>query len=311
MRWLTHDDPVKRVAIIGGTHGNEVTGLWVSRYVKRWLEECGRDWGFAVEVGEGNPKAVEGNVRYTEEDLNRQFELTKLEDGGLGSYEACRARELNSHYGPKESTEPAFDFIMDLHNTTAATGPSLMMHPKDGFSHEIGCYLTTIDSAVKVVNWPDRDPRVLPSVARSGFTLEVGPVSWGVVDMALFETTKILVLKTLEYLTRHNEHCGKPTGEKVPRSLTVYAADPDAFPPRRFPRSPEGALIGAPHPSLKDFTPLTPTTPVMQLFDGTTYTWDRTDDGLHALFVNEAAYYKEDIAFTVVKKTTRQVMCLH
>lgn len=36
-------------------------------------------------------------------------------------YEVTRARELNQLLGPK-GTDQAFDFILDLHNTTANTG---------------------------------------------------------------------------------------------------------------------------------------------------------------------------------------------
>lgn len=40
-------------------------------------------------------------------------------------YEVTRARELNQLLGPK-GTDQAFDFILDLHNTTANTGVCLI-----------------------------------------------------------------------------------------------------------------------------------------------------------------------------------------
>ena len=41
---------------------------------------------------------------------------------GQNTLEHRRARELNELLGPKRSANPRADFVIDLHNTTAATG---------------------------------------------------------------------------------------------------------------------------------------------------------------------------------------------
>eukprot|EP01064_Diplonema_japonicum_P023123 TRINITY_DN33574_c0_g1_i1.p1 TRINITY_DN33574_c0_g1~~TRINITY_DN33574_c0_g1_i1.p1 ORF type:complete len:304 (+),score=53.53 TRINITY_DN33574_c0_g1_i1:36-947(+) len=303
MRWLGHNERVNKVAVVGGTHGNESTGL----YLSRWLKRMKREDSFELVVLEGNPAAIKKNTRYTEEDLNRQFSFEKL-DANNTTYEGVRARELDQLLGPKRSETPAFDLVIDLHNTTSPSGLALMMHPDDRFSHELGAHLTTIDTDVKIVNWANKDPRVLPSIARSGFTLEVGPVPWGVVDMGLFESTKKALLACLDYINRHNNN---PSAEKCSHTVPVYQGG--AVSPQAYPRL-DGDINGAAHSTLKDFSPLLPGTPVLQTFDGEVIEWtppsDTEDKDLYALFVNEAAYYENDIAFAVVEKVLNSVFTL-
>ena len=70
--------------------------------------------------------------------------------GFPGSIEQARARELDAQLGPKHSDEPACDFIIDLHNTTAATGVALLLAPTDCFAQEVAHYLTQLDPSVVV-----------------------------------------------------------------------------------------------------------------------------------------------------------------
>ena len=66
------EDPIKKVAIFGGTHGNELTGVFL---VKHWLEngtEIQRT-GLEVKPFITNPRAVKECTRYIDCDLNRVF----------------------------------------------------------------------------------------------------------------------------------------------------------------------------------------------------------------------------------------------
>lgn len=63
---------VKRVAIFGGTHGNEMSGITL---VNMWIKnaaEIARN-GLATKPFITNPKAVEKCTRYIDTDLNRAF----------------------------------------------------------------------------------------------------------------------------------------------------------------------------------------------------------------------------------------------
>ncbi|KAM5182520.1 aspartoacylase isoform 2-T6 [Mantella aurantiaca] len=68
---------IRRVAIFGGTHGNELTGIFL---VKHWLKHEGEISRSGMEVRPyiANPKAVEKCVRYVDTDLNRVFDNQNL-----------------------------------------------------------------------------------------------------------------------------------------------------------------------------------------------------------------------------------------
>lgn len=71
------EEPIKKIAIFGGTHGNELTGVFL---VTHWLKdgaEIQRE-GLEVKPFITNPRAVEKCVRYIDCDLNRVFNLENL-----------------------------------------------------------------------------------------------------------------------------------------------------------------------------------------------------------------------------------------
>jgi succinylglutamate desuccinylase len=142
--------PVKSIVITGGTHGNETNGILIARYFESRLrsnpfpsDPIWRNYQSiqSIKVVYGNPRAIEQNTRYVEEDLNRCFlqeDLNRYKADDLKcpdtkkdlSYERRRAAELNELLGPKGSTE-ATDLIIDLHTTTSNTGVNMIMSPTD------------------------------------------------------------------------------------------------------------------------------------------------------------------------------------
>ncbi|CAI9588034.1 unnamed protein product [Staurois parvus] len=133
---------IRRVAIFGGTHGNELTGVFL---VKHWLKHAGEIARSGMEVRPfiTNPNAVEKCVRYVDTDLNRVFD-----NQGLGlqnkvkiPYEITRAQEINSIFGPKGSKD-AYDVILDLHNTTSKMGATLILEDSnDDFTIQMFHYI--------------------------------------------------------------------------------------------------------------------------------------------------------------------------
>merc|ERR1711998_417611 len=119
-RRTNYEKPLKNVAVVGGTHGCEICGVYVAKYFKK-------------------------NPRYVETDMNRCFLLKDLNDEKLQTLENKRAREIDAQLGPKDSENPAADLVLDLHNTTANTGFLLLMAPFDDFSHLVGAYLMSMD----------------------------------------------------------------------------------------------------------------------------------------------------------------------
>ncbi len=129
---------IKSVAITGGTHGNELTGVHLTQHWLAQPNEVARE-SFATELHIANPSAVEANKRYIDQDLNRQFHIDDLNNPELIGLEQQQAKSLNKLLGPKE--DPRVDFVIDLHTTTANMGMSLVFNSNDpsgdrnGFLH--------------------------------------------------------------------------------------------------------------------------------------------------------------------------------
>eukprot|EP00913_Durusdinium_trenchii_P008631 g8105.t1 len=154
--------------------------------------------------------------------------LQQMEKHGPVHYEASQALrlelvEVDAQLGPKSSSEPKCDFIIDLHNTTAATGVALLMAPNDEFAHEVAHHLMSLDETVRVVEWNDQaDWPLCPSIGRSGLTFEVGPCPWGCLEPELFQQSRRLVMALLDYVEKHNSlvASGSPTRQEV--SMKVF-----------------------------------------------------------------------------------------
>ncbi|XP_048823208.1 aspartoacylase isoform X3 [Lagopus muta] len=134
--------PVRRVAIFGGTHGNELSGIFL---VKHWQENGAEIQRAGMEVKPflTNPRAVKKCTRYIDCDLNRVFDPDNLGQTVVEDipYEVRRAQEINHIFGPKGSDD-AYDLIFDLHNTTANMGGTLILeNSRDDFTIQMCHYI--------------------------------------------------------------------------------------------------------------------------------------------------------------------------
>lgn len=301
---------VKRVAIVGGTHGNETNGVQLAKHFMRNLEQVQRP-SFSTEVLLANHGAIEANTRYVDEDLNRCYYVADLTDDSKASLnkERKRAREVDQVLGPKSSPEPRCDLVIDLHNTTASTDIALLFAPDDEFSHQIAYYLKSLDDGVRVVNWNDvPDWALCASVGRSGMTFEVGACPWGCLVPDLYMRSQRLILAALDYVEAHNKRIagGGSVGPEV--SMPVFRSIGISI---DYPRNEEGELLGMVHADLQggDFKELKDGDNLFQRFDGTTVAFKRAEhkvpdkhEKVFALFVNEAAYYEKKTALMLVSQ---------
>ncbi|XP_019366728.1 PREDICTED: aspartoacylase isoform X5 [Gavialis gangeticus] len=93
--------PVRRVAIFGGTHGNELSGVFLVKHWQKNGAEIQRS-GLQVTPFITNPRAVKKCTRYIDCDLNRVFDPDNL--GKVMEdipYEVRKAQEINNLFGPK------------------------------------------------------------------------------------------------------------------------------------------------------------------------------------------------------------------
>mmetsp|Transcript_19467 Transcript_19467/g.39251 ORF Transcript_19467/g.39251 Transcript_19467/m.39251 type:complete len:325 (+) Transcript_19467:76-1050(+) len=295
---------VKRVAIVGGTHGNETNGVYLAKLFMRNPDVVKRP-SFETEVFLSNVGAIERNTRYVEEDLNRCYLLADLTDSSKASTTVERkvALEVDQRLGPKGAAEPRCDLVIDLHNTTSASGIALMMAPDDDFGHELGHHLASLDDSVRICQWNTLpDWSLCASVGRSGMTFEVGPCPWGCLVPDLFDRSRRLVLALLDYVEAHNKRVVSGAAARESVTVPVYRSLGISL---DFPRAADGEIDGMPHPDLqgRDFSELRDGDNIFMSFAGEATKFYRkgfkVPEGtgpVYPVFINEAAYYEKKIA---------------
>ncbi len=279
---------IKRVAIVGGTHGNELTGVYLVKKFQQYPDLLHRE-SFDCITLLANPKAIAQNRRYVDRDLNRCFANEDLANAQLTSYEDQQAKAIAAQL------ESKIDLIIDLHSTTANMGMTIIPSSKHPFNLRLAAYLSQLDPAVRVcfgVQCNQNTP-MLRSLAPLGCTIEVGAIAQGILEANLFKQTERLVYATLDYIDAINQG-NSPTASAM---LTVYQAVSSID----FPRDENGALQGMIYPQLKDYEPLSQGDPMFLKFTGETicYAGDTT---VFPIFVNEAAYYEKGIAMVLTEK---------
>ncbi|XP_068922612.1 N-acyl-aromatic-L-amino acid amidohydrolase (carboxylate-forming) [Petaurus breviceps papuanus] len=289
-----------RVAVMGGTHGNELSGVHLVKY---WLQdpsELQRETFTAIPFL-ANPDAAKRCTRYVSQDLNRSFTKASLTAKGTQGdlYEVRRAQEINQLFGPKGSAD-AFDFIFDLHNTTSNMAACLISDSEENvFTMHMCHYIqkhTRGPCPIFLYGCPGQENNSLLSVAKNGLGLELGPQPHGVLRADVFSHMRALVACGLDFIDLFNQGTSFPTLD-----IVVYKV----IEPVDFPRSPGGELLGLIHPQLqdKDFLPLKPGDPIFQLFSGEEIFYEG-DATIYLAFINEAAYYEKGVAFYKTKKCT-------
>ena len=117
---------INQVLLVAGTHGNELTGLYLHKLIRDGHYPADRST-FEVKNVVGNPEAVERRVRFVESDLNREFS-TKTLPGSSESKESELATKFSEQYGDAQS-----QLIVDLHNTTSNMGATLILLSDEPF----------------------------------------------------------------------------------------------------------------------------------------------------------------------------------
>ncbi|MCW5315069.1 aspartoacylase [Nostoc sp. KVJ3] len=291
---------IERVAIVGGNHGNELTGVHLVKKFQQYPSLINRA-SFETLALLGNLKAIEEGKRYIDKDLNRCFTNQGLQNLQLSSYEDTRAKAIQQILQPQN--QPFVDVIIDLHSTTANMGLSLIfcdMHP---FLLRLGAYLSSINPMVKVfVNQQSREGGFLRSLCELGFVIEVGAVAQNILNAELFQQTEQLIYAILDYF----EGCNQDNIPQTKSTLTLY----QYIETIDYPRSNaddglrlRGEIQAMIHPQLqfRDYKPLNPGDPMFVTFAGKDIFYEG-ESTVYPIFINEAAYYEKGIAMYLSKK---------
>ena len=189
---------IRKVAIMGGTHGNErlgvaLTSLWQQHSTSAAALKYD---SFDTVVLQGNLAAMKKNVRYCDMDLNQSFG-----PNGSEGVEALRAGELRNALQD-------VDYLIDLHSSTANMGTCLMCLATDVIHYRLAHHLIESGAVPDLrllvdPNTRDLDPHV-DSIVPSGIAFEVGPLSHGTIQYDMLKSLERVVGEALSFLQAHN-----------------------------------------------------------------------------------------------------------
>jgi len=288
---------INRVLIVGGTHGNELIGIYLIRKFEMKHHLIAKS-SFETVTLLANPRAYEIGKRYVDSDLNRCFRREDLANSSLLSYEAQRAKEIYQTFG--SNCRHPTDFVLDLHTTTASVGLTVILASKHPLNLQLASHLTKINPLVKVLYSPikEKDNCYLDNISECGCTIEVGPVAQNVLDAALFQATEVLVAAILDYLETYN----KGNYSQFEETLTFYQLVDKID----YPRNEQREIQAMIHPQLqgRDYEPLNLDDPLFITFDGQVILYPGIST-VYPVFINEAAYYEKGVALCLTER--RQV----
>lgn len=290
---------IKNIAITGGTHGNELTGVYL---VKKWQNDPTllKRSNFETITKLTNQRAIKEVRRYIDQDLNRSFGLTDLANDDLDAHEAKLAKALNAELGKKGSDNPHVDFIVDLHTTTANMGLSIVVSNSSTMTWRAIAYLCKMEPSLKVYRWQgDVENSFVDSMAPHGFVIEVGAVPQGVLRADLFLQTEALIYHLLDYVEKENN------GDDLGLANTLEIYDHDVL--VDYPRNEQGDIVAMVHQERqdRDFTPIEQGDPLFLTLENKTISYE--GEPRYTIFINEAAYYEKGFAMTLAKKRVLEI----
>ncbi len=284
---------INRVAIAGGTHGNELIGVYLIKKFESLTHLVQRP-SFETVTIFANPKAYAIGKRYYETDLNRCFTRRDLKNPNLSTYEAQRAKEISRIYGT--GGEKQADFVIDLHSTTSNMGLTLILPNLNRFHLELSAYLVSINPKIKVLysTTQHEDNPHLDSISKFGCTVEVGAVAQGILDAYLFQQTETLIHMILDFVEIYNQGMTQPANNIITVYEVTHTLD--------YPRNELGEIRAMIHPGLQfqDYQPLNPGEPMFLTFIGKEIVY-QGESTIYPVFINEAAYYEKGPAMCVTQ----------
>lgn len=287
---------LNKIAIIGGTHGNELTGVYLINKFKKNPNLVKRD-GFETICIHANIGAIKKCTRYLDKDLNRAFMVKDLADSTKSTYEDILAKNIDAKLGPKGSEKTAVDFIVDLHSTTSNMGLSIVIDNDSKLAWQAAAYLKDMEPNLQIFRWrgDTKEVSFVNSITKDGFAIEVGAIPQGVLRADIFFKTEKLIHHLLDFFEKYNSS----RLQTVYKNIEIF----DHIKLLDFPRDKKGKLNATIHPNLQDndYQKLTPKDPLFVTLEGEVIEYKEKEE-LYALFINEAAYYEKGFAMCLAKK---------
>jgi succinylglutamate desuccinylase len=263
-----------KIAIIGGTHGNEPVGIEV---IKNLEEKKAMSSLHEYDCFLANPLAYKEKKRFIDTDLNRTFGVKGCRKGNEG----IESKNLTSKIKGK------YDFVLDLHTTTSNMGLTVLLNNDNPLTRQAAVRIQKIMPEVKIIEGMKMNEAspYASNIIGAGLTIEVGPVANNVLDAKLIIETKKMVMAVLEW----------DFEERYDLTNIVHYK---SFGEYEFPKD-SGWYI---HPELEgtDFKELRPGAPIFINIDGAVKGFENSSS-IIPFFINEAAYQDDKLALTMSK----------
>lgn len=287
---------IKSVAIVGGTHGNEFSGIYLERRYRQQPELIQRST-FRCTTLFANPEAHQANRRYLHSDLNRQFKTADLADPTLTNYEQSRAKVINAELGPKGAAKT--DFVIDLHNTTSNMGPCLILTQPGALYNQLAAYVKMKMPKAVISRDEDHfaaeDHALLCTIGTYGVIVEVGPQPQSVLRQDVLEEMHEMTQHILDFIELINLGQLPALPKRVEAFRYLHSI--------KLPVSASGERLGMVHRNIqdRDYQPIYPGQPLFTLFDGQEICYEG-ETVVYPTFINEAAYYDNNLAMSLNEK---------
>jgi len=288
--------PIRTVAIVGGTHGNEFSGIYLEKRYRQQPELMARS-SFSCRTLFANPEAHAANKRYVQSDLNRQFKTADLANPLLSNYEQSRAKVINAELGPKGAAKT--DFVIDLHNTTSNMGACLILTQPGRIYNLLAGYvkLKMLDAVISrdEDHFAAEDHALLCTVGTYGVIVEVGPQPQSVLRQDVLEQMHEMTQHILDFIELYNTNALPELPKRVEAFRYLHSI--------KLPLSANGERLGMVHKNIqdRDYLPIEPGAPLFALFDGSEIAYDG-NEVVYPTFINEAAYYDNNLAMSLNDK---------
>lgn len=277
------------VLIVAGTHGNELTGLYIEKLIRDKQLNV-QHQSFKVDTLLANPDAIVNNVRFMEADLNRQF--GKKQQLFPNCKESKIAQKLQLKYENKSK-----HFVIDLHNTTSHMGATLILLARTSYYERMGAYVKKCMPLANILfeneaSWEEQP--YLCAMTGSGVMIEVEAPSHGVLTHQSLTLMKKMLLSVIDFIDHENQ--------KVVLTLADYEAYQltEEVP---FPLDTDGMRLATVHPTIcgLDFSEVKQDEPLLSAFNGLDLYW-HGKKSTYPHFINEAAYSSKHIAMALADK---------
>ena len=182
-------------------------------------------------------------------------------------------------------------YVIDLHTTTSNMGKTIIISDYHPYNLQLCSKLKEKFADCKMIGAPDPNKKYLASQTKFGLILEVGPTPNGLINPVVMEETLLLLDQILSEISA--------TSSIQKGELEVYEELENIY----YPKNSRGEISSYIHSSFqgKDFAPLKGEYKAFTTFDQTEIVL-KTSEELYPIFINEAAYYPQQLAYTLCRK---------